>query len=403
MNTNFQTIHQMGSAISDFVKQATGRDSVQNIDMDHVTVAQNHVYEEVDISGQAVRFNAGAAGLAFEKLLVQIKPVQDLHGYDHPWPPGGGKNLLDPSLLKNQGAWNIIVLTLEPNTVYTCSCDIDNGTGLYVYFRDIYGAGGPNTTQVYSDRPITLTSTSDGHLWLSQRIAYGTETFASHKIQVEKGSTATSFAPYSNICPITGWTMVNLYRAGQNLEDAQVFRFPFPSEAGVVYGGTLDAVTGELVVDKYLYVYDGTEAFSKSTTALNGFYNILVGGSPHSYWPRMLHYQTSQTPITDECSSMFIPTVTLNVYRNNYGYVYFDSGQNFNADPEIFGTTVDSFKQKLAEFYAAGTPVSVFCKIGTPITYQLTPQEITTLLGQNNIWADTGDIEVKFTNLKELY
>ncbi|MBQ1571616.1 MAG: hypothetical protein IIZ78_10860 [Clostridiales bacterium] len=38
-NTNFQTIHQMGQAINEVVRQATGRDAVQNIDMDFVTVA----------------------------------------------------------------------------------------------------------------------------------------------------------------------------------------------------------------------------------------------------------------------------------------------------------------------------------------------------------------------------
>lgn len=40
-NTNSQTIHQMGLAINAVVRQATGRDVVQNIDMDWVTVAQN--------------------------------------------------------------------------------------------------------------------------------------------------------------------------------------------------------------------------------------------------------------------------------------------------------------------------------------------------------------------------
>jgi hypothetical protein len=31
-----------------------------------------------------------------------------------------------------------------------------------------------------------------------------------------------------------------------------------------------------------------------------------------------------------------------------------------------------------------------------PIEYQLTPQEVTTLLGVNNIWADTGDVTVTY-------
>ena len=29
------------------------------------------------------------------KLTAYIEPLQDLHGYDAPWPAGGGKNLFD--------------------------------------------------------------------------------------------------------------------------------------------------------------------------------------------------------------------------------------------------------------------------------------------------------------------
>ena len=35
-------------------------------------------------------------------------------------------------------------------------------------------------------------------------------------------------------------------------------------------------------------------------------------------------------------------------------------------------------------------------KLATPITYQLTPTEVRTLLGQNNIWSDTGDSAVTY-------
>jgi hypothetical protein len=32
--------------------------------------------------------------------------------------------------------------------------------------------------------------------------------------------------------------------------------------------------------------------------------------------------------------------------------------------------------------------------LATPQTYQLTPQEVTTLIGENTVWADTGDVSV---------
>ena len=34
------------------------------------------------------------------KVTVPITPVQDLHGYDAPWPAGGGKNKFDYTAYK---------------------------------------------------------------------------------------------------------------------------------------------------------------------------------------------------------------------------------------------------------------------------------------------------------------
>ena len=42
-------------------------------------------------------------------------------------------------------------------------------------------------------------------------------------------------------------------------------------------------------------------------------------------------------------------------------------------------------------------------KLATPQTVQLTANEISTLLGQNNIWADTGDAEVTYRADTKLY
>ena len=50
--------------------------------------------------------------------------------------------------------------------------------------------------------------------------------------------------------------------------------------------------------------------------------------------------------------------------------------------------------------YAPGTTpttrAQVVYELATPITYALTPQEISTFLGTNNIWADTGDTTVTY-------
>lgn len=367
-NTNFQTFHQMGSAISDFVKQATGRENVQNIDIEHITVAQNHYYEDVDVSGPSVLFTAGAEGIPFDKCVVQIKPVQDLHGYDNPWPAGGGKNkftqegetensyLLSTGETTSYNGWTtsdyILVL---PNTQYTFNPNSSEGNSAKACYYD------QNKTFIsyINSGPNTFTTPANCEF---MRFSYREE---STNIQLELGSTATAYEPYSNICPITGWTMVNVYQAGENMGDVRTYRIIFLSESGNVYSGTLDVISGELVVDRFLYVYDGTESFTKSSTALNGFYNNLSSGTlPHD-WPKMINY-SSESSADGVISSMFIPTRTPNLYRYQYGVLYLDSGHNFNVPPETFGTTVTSFKEKLAELYGAGTPVSVLAKLATP-------------------------------------
>lgn len=56
--------------------------------------------------------------------------------------------------------------------------------------------------------------------------------------------------------------------------------------------------------------------------------------------------------------------------------------------------------------YVAGTTpptgAQVVYELATPITYQLTPVEVTTRLGENNIWADCGPVDVRYSANTEL-
>ena len=59
---------------------------------------------------------------------------------------------------------------------------------------------------------------------------------------------------------------------------------------------------------------------------------------------------------------------------------------NFNVNPEtIGGDTIEDWKAWLAD-----NPLHVVYELATPITYQLTPQEIKTLKGANNFIAEDG-------------
>ena len=117
--------------------------------------------------------------------------------------------------------------------------------------------------------------------------------------QLELGSTATAYEPYNG----------------------STYSITFPSAAGTVYGGTLDVVNGELVVDR----------------------------------AQIANYNGETLP------------------------------GEWISDRDV---------------YAAGasptTGAQVVYELATPITYQLTPQEISTIIGTNTIYADTGDTSVYY-------
>ena len=57
-------------------------------------------------------------------------------------------------------------------------------------------------------------------------------------------------------------------------------------------------------------------------------------------------------------------------------------------------TTIDEFKAWLAD-----NNLQVVASLPTPIEVQLTPTQIETLIGNNTIFADTGDIDLTYKDL----
>ena len=69
-----------------------------------------NAYATDTASGAIATFPDGADGIPIKQLSVAIEPVQDLHGYENPWPAGGGKNLLPMTVegikeVNTSGTW----------------------------------------------------------------------------------------------------------------------------------------------------------------------------------------------------------------------------------------------------------------------------------------------------------
>ena len=194
----------------------------------------------------------------------------------------------------------------------------------------------------------------------------------------------------SNVRPITGWTGMNVVVSPTlDAQDGTTYPISWADEAGTVYGGTLNVTTGLLTVDRVIEEYDGTEDWKKSSTYNGSFY--LNTGTQHD---------ATNYPI---CSH-----ATYNIYFPSlYAFGKFGldgTGRvNLNVWIAAAGTSKDDFKAYLAAQKTAGTPLQVVTYLATPQTYQLTPQAVLTLLGQNNIWADTGDVEVAYCADTKMY
>lgn len=501
-------------------------------------------------SGTVASFQDGAE-MSVKDCVVSIEPVQDLHGQDVPYPAGGGKNKYPIAIgedvftdngsathSNNNGALVIVTNASSGSsgvyipstskiyeafnamtTPFTVSFDIVASASGNVRFiacgegNSISEAVG--TTKVRLSRTVTDTSTKNFNIYGINNGATLTVT----NLQIEAGSTATAYSPYSNICPISGWTGANVTRTGKNL-----FRLPngtvsvtngsitiannvctrtptnpvqatnfltsaalttlgmndeyFPgtyyfsanlksgsiasatfvaqfvysdgttvtqtagnpvtltnkaklnaiqfspplliestniivaefqletgsilsdfepysdttytiswqSEAGTVYGGSLDATTGALTVETACVdLRSAIPQWTKSTSYPGSYYASLTQVKNYYNLPSL----KASTPFL--CShAKTVP------YIVNYqsGACYCDGSVNvWIMDAS---STLEEWKNYLEAQYNAGTPVQVNLTLSEPQTYQLTPIEVKTILGQNHIFADCGDISVDY-------
>lgn len=171
-------------------------------------------------------------------------------------------------------------------------------------------------------------------------------------IQIELGSTATPYEPYT----------------GSKTDIA------LPE---TVYGGTLDVETGVVTVTHCLVTLTGEEIWQKEGNYIYS-YSVPAGKqrgtgvcTHYPYWDRVGDFDYVRGYYVLHVGCAFIVSGGI--------------GSNF---------TVDEWKAHLAEQKANGTPVQVSYALKTPYTIQLTPQQIAALSGVNIIYTDAGTLTV---------
>jgi len=199
------------------------------------------------ITGNPVTFSAIAAPL--KQLSVAFSPVQDLHGYDAPWPAGGGVNKLPPA--GSTAAKTDDKLTVTPfadghyhikktagqygnNVLFDLLTPVDVTTDMYFtpiatvagngnMLVDLFDANSTKLTNAYVSKPsssITYDGTATKiRFYFNPSSEYEGDVYPMVTATTVSPSTIASFTPYSNICPISGWDGVTVWRTGKNLLD----------------------------------------------------------------------------------------------------------------------------------------------------------------------------------------
>ena len=220
-------------------------------------------------------------------------------------------------------------------------------------------------------------------------------------VQVEYGTTATPYEPYQQPQTISQDFNVSLT---PTTETAQAYTNPqIVSKYGTleyvtnsivpvghkttyltrdIFGGYVDLISGKLVVT-HGYVDLGTLSWSIGSTNTSG-YNRFV--SPDV--PIEISQDASIAP--NITSSQYVAQSPNDTYARRNGI-----SNNINASQLIvYDETYATVSA--AEFKTAMSGVQAVYPLATPQTYQLTPQQVNTLVGTNNVWSEQGNIELSY-------
>lgn len=328
-------------------------------------------------SGSIVSFS-DRADLPLKSLLVNIDPVQSGTGDPSPdnvRPISGwsavkvartGKNLL-PMEIQSGSYGNGVTITVNPDLSITYNKPNGNnwttnalGTfwlpaGTYTVIEDDDSAQNgrislkklPSNTEIINTRwnkraTFTLTEATQIYADFS-RASSATDLVI--KFMIFKGDTATAsdYAPYNGV--------------NVSIDLGQT-----------VYGGTLNPLTGVLTVTHGMLVKN-TSTMDTTNDNYPGWFNsgikALVGSGKNT---------------------------TLNCLLNIGTRVGVNTN---NVNDSVFLTKAIYGKTK-AEWIALAMDVQIVVELATPFEIQLTAQQIRSLYGNNNIFADTGNTSLEY-------
>lgn len=188
-------------------------------------------------------------------------------------------------------------------------------------------------------------------------------------VNMEPIQSGTGEPSPDNVRPISGRTGLNIYVSPTtNAADATTYAVDWTSQAGTVYGGTVDVVTGVLTVDSVYFTdkwKNGAGATSLGSYTKRSFTHAVKSKYPNYVKTPICNVANYKAQFTEDSLHFYV-----NSAETNNILVFLPN----DTDGE--------------------TDIQVCYELATPFTYQLTPQDIITLVGDNYIWSDSGDVTI---------
>jgi len=401
VNDGTLTIQQNGETKGTFTANQSGNSTV-NIET-----------PTADIQTAVDEFETYNGGLLSE-CKVALSPNQDLHGYDHPWVGGAGKNLFPPTKfpinafngVTSSVSGDVLTLsgiTTNANGYYFDQPDkiISLKAGTYTMSFSATGSWGTNSLKEVrlrkSDSTILLRlydgSVNSGSITFNEdtdvffainagaNVPANENVNVSITVQLEAGSTATPYEPYENICPFSGHTQVDVdVSDGQTTQEQVTVNL-----GGTYYSGILDIVSGVFVVDKVKAVTPTRGALDSS----GKLYTInFSSGIVHEYidiniatpYVMCSHLDVDSLAGARETQRKCICQYARTAYIG--GYV----GEETELDNML-----------------ASADFSIVFELATPLTIQLTPQQVQALVGENHLSTPLDGQEITEVKYKKMF
>lgn len=186
----------------------------------------------------------------------------------------------------------------------------------------------------------------------------------------------------SNVRPISGWDSVAVNVSGADTSDYETIT---TNLGQTVYGGTLDVVSGVLTIDRGYAEFDGSS--DENWSEWDGAF--VFQGALANIKKLNTISSTDLVVIADRFVSMGVNFRSYVIGKNAVVKVL-GNNSYISVDPTDYAD-VNAFKTSLAS-----DPMQIVYELATPTEIQLTPTEVKTLLGSNNIWSESGTVEVEY-------